>query len=89
LLESLTNRASLDASTTNSVVVIWSGHGTTDGKSVGFSMFTNEDSPSSYSFPEDFESSSTDASDTTWDNVTIDSSSEVTSKSEVCSLFNG
>ena len=89
MLESTTNRASLDASTANSSVAIWSGQGTTGGKSVGFSMVTNEDSPSSYSFSEDFESSSTDASDTTWDNVTIDSSSEVTSKSEVCSLFNG
>ena len=82
-------RASLDASIINSSVVIWSGHGTTGGKSVGFSMFTNEASPSSCYFSEDFSSSSTDASDTTWDNVTIDSSSEVTSKSEVCSLCNG
>ena len=52
-------------------------------------MFTNEDSLSSCYFSEDFSSSSTDASGTTWDNVKIDFSSEVTSKSEVPSLFNG
>ena len=52
-------------------------------------MFTNEASSSSCYFSEDFASSSTDGSGTTWDSVKIDSSSEVTSKSEVCSLFNG
>ena len=52
-------------------------------------MFTNEDSLSSCYFSEDFSSSSTDASGTTWDNVTIDSSSEIDFKSEVRSLLNG
>ena len=45
-------------------------------------MFTNEDSSSSCYFSED-------TSGTIWGNFTIDSSSEVASKSEVRSLFYG
>ena len=86
---SLTNKALLFISTINSSVVIWSGQGTTGGKFVGFSLFTNEASSSSCYFSEDFASSSINASDTTWDDVTIDSSSEIDFNSEVCSLFNG